>query len=349
MSSDLQSPDEFDFDIPSGQIAVRPRPHAQHRLMKVDRRSGHVSHHDFAEIGTVLPSGSLLVINNSQVVKAALRRRDKVSRLVQVLNPLEPDLARVAVTTPSDRDFAIDGGYFKLADVKDSVALGRIIPDDARIVSLPDFLDQHGTIPIPVYVESERFKGAEDLDESAYAVCYAHVPGSLACPTAGLHFYPELMTALERAGHQFVEITLHIGYGSWGSLQSGSIAGYDLNAEEIHVEVDALNAIWQAKRDQRPVIAVGTTCVRTLESITHEILNTKPPKNAVHRTTALFIHPPYQPRVADALLTDFAYPKTPIMMMSAAFTDMSILRKSYDDAITRGYMFDIFGDALLLT
>src|SRR5690606_27507833 len=122
---------------------------------------------------------------------------------------------------------------------------------------------------------------------------YARVPGSLTCPTAGLHFYPSLIEELKAQGYEFVEVTLHIGYGSWGSLQTTFVDEFDLGAEEIIVEVEALQSLRRAKREGRAVIAVGTTCVRTLESIADEVWQADEPETPVRRTTNWFNYPPY--------------------------------------------------------
>jgi S-adenosylmethionine:tRNA ribosyltransferase-isomerase len=284
------------------------------------------------------------------VVNAALKKQPDDGHYLQLLNPEELSLERAAIAmsegTMPGTEIRIIGGRFVVHAAGDRVVQGTILPDDAAIRSLPEFLDQYGVIPLPTYIGEERL--AYDIDQSAYEVCYAHVPGSLACPTAGLHFTPALMRTLEAQGHQFVEITLHIGYGSWGSVQTAYVDDFDLDSEAITVGLDALQTLWQGKRDHRTIIAVGTTCVRTLESIAPEILNETQPAVGIQRSTSLFIHPPYQPRVVDALLTDFAFPQTPVMMMSAAFCGLDAIKRVYRTALDEGYMFDIFGDAFLI-
>lgn len=343
-------PSDFDFSVPAGQIATRPRPHHEHRLLAYHRQADRITNTHFADLGGVLPPESLIVINNSQVVNAALKKQPDDGHYLQVLDPREQNLDHVVMSLASrpaaGTQIDVAGGRFIVHSTHDSVTLGQLVPDDPGLQSLPAFLEKHGVIPLPTYIGAERL--AYDLDEAAYQVCYAHVPGSLACPTAGLHFYPELMQALEQAGHQFVEITLHIGYGSWGSLSTAYVDDFDLDSEEIIVELEALQTLWQGKRDGRAIVAVGTTCVRTLESIAAEIHQETLPDTGIHRNTNLFIHPPYQPRVADALLTDFAYPRTPVMVMSAALCGLDAIRQVYNVALDAGYMFDIFGDALLI-
>ena len=340
----------FDFSIPGGQIATRPRPHHDHRLLAYNRQTHTITPVPFSALGRLLPPESLIVINNSKVVKAAIKKDPDDGNYIQVLNPQSSSLENVAIPLPQNAEpddaINITGGRLVILAADSRVALCKIISDDPSMDSLQAFLSRYGVIPLPTYVGEERL--AYDVDESAYEVCYARVPGSLACPTAGLHFTPTLMHSLETQGHQFVEITLHIGYGSWGSVQTAEIGEFDLDAEEITVDREALQRLWQGKREGRPIIAIGTTCVRTLESIADEILQATQPGSGIKRTTNLFIHPPYQPRVADALLTDFAYPQTPVMIMSAAFCGLDEIKQVYNRALDEGYMFDIFGDALLM-
>lgn len=342
--------EDFAFAIPGSRIAVRPRPHDTHRLLAYRRDANRTTHHRFDEIAQVLPPRSLIVINNSKVVNAALKRQPDGGAYVQVLNPREHALDRVIIRRIPDvaagEEVKVAGGAFVVKSAGEKVMLGCIVPDNPQLDSLPAFLESHGMIPLPDYLASDRL--VSDLDVSDFNVHYARVPGSLTCPTAGLHFYPALMEAIEQQGHEFVEVTLHIGYGSWDAVDTTFIDDFDLDSEEIIVEHVALRMLWQGKREGRPIVAVGTTCVRTLESVAPEVLNADEPDHGVHRTTNLFIRPPYQPEVADALLTDFAYPQTPVMAMTAAFCGLSNVQRIYQGALKSGYMFDIFGDALLI-
>ena len=341
---------DFSFSIPGSQIAKRPRPHDEHRLLAYQRDANRITHSPFDEITQALPPDSLIVINNSKVVNAALKRQPDDGTYIQILNPREVELDQTIIRRVADAvagsEIPVAGGHFMVRSVGEGVMLGSLMPNDPTNSTLPLFLENYGVIPLPDYIASERL--VDELDASAFNVHYAHVPGSLTCPTAGLHFYPELMASIEEQGHQFVEVTLHIGYGSWGSLNTTYLDEFDLDSEEIIVEIDSLRALWRGKQDGRPIVAVGTTCVRTLESIAPEVLQPAEPEAGVHRTTNMFIRPPYQPRVADALLTDFAYPQTPVMAMTAVFCGLEPIQRLYQEALKSGYMFDIFGDALLI-
>lgn len=342
--------EDFAFTIPAGQMATRPRPHHEHRLLAYHQHERAIAHYQFAELGQALPPDSLLVVNNSKVVRAALKKTPEDGHYIQILNPRETRLDKVAATLSNEvaagSKVDVVGGQLVIRAVGKGVVTGEIIPADSSVQSLPAFLDAYGVIPLPDYIDEER--QTHDLDEADFQACYARVPGSLTCPTAGLHFYPSLIDELKAQGHECVEVTLHIGYGSWDSLQTTFVDEFDLGAEEIIVDVEALHSLRRAKRDGRAVVAVGTTCVRTLESIAPEVWQAEEPETPVHRTTSLFIYPPYEFKVASALLTDFAYPQTPVMTMSAAFCGLDAIKRIYHTALSDGYMFDIFGDALLL-
>lgn len=338
----------FRFSIPPAQMAVRPRPHAQHRLLAFRPKQGEIRHLAFVNLKQALPPHSLLVINNSLVLNACLRKDPDDGRVVQVLNPKSVSLTQVVLAAPLEpgQTLSLRGAAFAAREAGKGIAIGELTPIDPGLTSLPAFLERYGVLPVPSYVNSERL--TDDLPADAFSVCYASVPGSLSCPTAGLHFTPALMADLRQAGHEFVEITHHIGYGSWGDVKTPNLSDFDLDAEEMNISLPALQKLWQAKRSHQPVIAVGTTCVRSLESIPDEVLANELPQAGIHRTTNLFIFPPFQPRVVDGLLTDFAYPQTPVMIMSAALAGEQAIMQVYQLALQAGYQFDIFGDGLLI-
>jgi len=351
-SDRLRSAD-FDLQVPPGLIAVAPRPHAEHRLLAFDRRSGALRHARFAEIVDLLPPRSLIVVNNSRVMKTSLALAADPAADIQVLDPGAESLERVAALcpfpAPPGARLAVAGGEFLVTDVPlagRNVCLGRLRAQDPSIVSLPAYLEAHARVALPRYLSSQRVPA--EVGEEDFQTIFARVPGSLTCPTAGLHFTSGLVEALQSAGHEFVELSLHIGFGSWGSLETEYVGDFDLDAEQIIVSRDTLLRLRQARSTGRRILAVGTTCVRTLESIPDEILGAAAPSTDVRRLTGLLIYPGHEFKVADMLLTDFAYPRTPVMMMSAAFCGLDVLREMYREAICSGYRFDIFGDGLLL-
>jgi S-adenosylmethionine:tRNA ribosyltransferase-isomerase len=345
---------ELTFDFPADRIAARPRPAGTDRLLVIDRHSGSISHQMFADLPGILPPGALLVVNNSAVVRAALRRAPDDGTYLHVTAPFRNELSGVEVLCPwkprPGTTITIRGGRFRVEDAPEpgrDLRRGAIIPDDPGITTLGAFLQRHGEVPIPIYVNAKRDPDAADATD--YQNVYASVPGSVACATAGLHLTEPALKALREAGHDIAEVTLHIGYGTWKSLAAEFVDQHDMDPEECEIPRETLARIRAAKRAGRPVVAVGTSSVRTLETFADEIL-TETQDEALRRETRLYISPGYPFRVVDHMITNFAYPQTPIMAMTAAFTgSFSLLRTAYQAAVDDGgYQFLTYGDAMLL-
>lgn len=343
----------FEFPIPREKIALRPRPHGQHKLLVYDRVSREITHHQFEDLGNLLPKGSVIVVNNSRVVKAALRKPVDDGTYLHVMYPNHESLNEVYTLCPwkppvGEKVF-VNGGYYEVKGApipNRDVRVGVLVPDDKNIKNLPEFLDRFGSLPIPIYINSER--PPDSADNRDYQNCYAKVPGSIECPTAGLHFYPELMDSLKKQGLEFVEITLHIGYGTWKSLKAKYIDEHEMDPEEMVVTPEAFNRLIEVKKENRPLLAVGTSGVRTLETIAPEVLRGEKISAPITKETSLYIHPPYDFKLADMLLTNFAYPRTPIMVLPATFIGLGELKRIYQEALAHDYLFYTYGDSILI-
>jgi S-adenosylmethionine:tRNA ribosyltransferase-isomerase/non-canonical purine NTP pyrophosphatase (RdgB/HAM1 family) len=345
---------ELSFEFPPDRIAARPRPAGTDRLLVVDRDSGSISHRMFAELPGLLPPRSLLVVNNSAVVRAALRRVPEDGTYLHITSPFREGLAGVEVLCPwkprTGTSVTVRGGRFLIQQAPEpgrDLRLGTIIPDDPEITTLAAFMRRHGEVPIPIYVNARRDPDAADATD--YQNTYASVPGSVACPTAGLHLTGLVIKALREDGHDIAEVTLHIGYGTWKSLAAEFVDQHVMDAEACEIPAQALSQIRAARHAGRPVVAVGTSSVRTLETFASEIL-TGTGSTALRRETSLYISPGYRFRVTDHMITNFAYPQTPIMAMTAAFTgSFGLLSSAYQAAADDGrYQFLTYGDAMLL-
>lgn len=344
---------DFEFPIPRERIAIRPRPIGQHKLIMLDRTNKQISDHSFDNIGKVLPKNTVIVMNNSKVVKAALRKRVDDGTYLHVMYPSHPSLDEVYTLCPwkpnIDETIEINGGTYEVRGTpvaNRDIRVGKLIPTDKTITNLPDFLEKHGSLPIPIYVNSERLP--DEKDKRDYQNCYAKVPGSIECPTAGLHFHPKLIKSLKKQGVEFVEITLHIGYGTWKSFKTKYIDEHDMDSEELIVSEKALKQLIEAKKKGKPILAVGTSSTRTIESIANEILSGKIIKGGIHKETDLFIYPGYKLKIATMLLTNFAYPRTPIMALAAAFSGLTNLKKIFTAALNGDYLFYTYGDSILI-
>lgn len=344
---------DFEFPIPRERIAIRPRPHGQHKLIVYNRKTKKISHHKFEEIADLLPKETVIVINNSKVVKAALRKKVEDGTYLHVMYPSHSSLDEVYTLCPwkpaVGEVIEVNGGKYVIEDApveNRDIRVGKLIPNDLTIKTLPQFLRKYGSIPIPIYVNSERLP--DNLDKRDYQNCYAKVPGSIECPTAGLHFYPKLISEMKKKGFEFVEVTLHIGYGTWKSFKTKYIEEHDMDSEEMIVSQAAIKKLRDAKRAKKPILAVGTSSVRTLESIEKEVSGKIDTPNEVHRDTNLFIYPGTKLKVSDILLTNFAYPRTPIMALAAAFSGLKPLKNIFTEALQRDYLFYTYGDSILI-
>ena len=344
----------LNFEFPADRIASRPRPKGRDLLLVVDRASGAVEHRRFAELPHLLPPRSLLVVNNSQVVKAALRRTLDDGTYLHIVSPFQTSLSNVTCLCPwkpaVGSSITVTGGRFIVESSPEAgrdLRQGRLVPDSSSVTTLQAFMERYGEVPIPIYVNAQR--EPDDADAIDYQNVYASNPGSVACATAGLHLHDGLLDELRRAGHDVAQITLHIGYGTWKSLATEYVDEHDMDAEFCELSAQVLTAVRAAKAEGRPVVAVGTSSVRTLETFANEILSTGPAK-ALQRETKLFIAPPFDFRVVDHVITNFAYPQTPVVALTAAFAGSAeLLFSAYKEAVDHeDYLFFSYGDGMFL-
>ncbi|MGQ9907883.1 MAG: tRNA preQ1(34) S-adenosylmethionine ribosyltransferase-isomerase QueA [Candidatus Flexifilum sp.] len=354
---------DFDYDLPQSFIAQTPvEPRDSSRLMRVDRRTGAISHHIFREIVDYLHSGDVLVLNNTRVMPARLHAvKAETGGSVEVLLlrrlPDPPDGRRWHVlvggrrVTPGVRlVFGADGIDATVIEALDESE--RIIEFN---VPLDDHLDKLGETPLPPYITTPL------IDPERYQTVYSRVLGSAAAPTAGLHFTPELLHQLREKGVQFAYCTLHIGLGTFLPVRVEDISAHKIHREMAQLTAENARVINEAKLAGGRIVAVGTTVARTLETAGILAEGGDPgcpsapasvcpwqPVIAFERDTDLFIYPGYRWRVVDALITNFHLPKSTLLMMIAAFSTRSIILNAYETAKQHGYRFFSFGDAMLL-
>lgn len=354
---------DFDYDLPESFIAQTPvEPRDSSRLMRVDRRSGQISHHIFRDIVDYLHAGDVLVLNNTRVmparlhaVKAGTGGSVEVLLLRRLPNP--PDGRRWHVLVGGRRVvpgvqlmFGTDGIYATVLETLDESE--RIIEFN---VPIDEYLDELGETPLPPYITTPL------IDPERYQTVYSRVVGSAAAPTAGLHFTPELLHRLREKGVQFAYCTLHIGLGTFLPVRVEDIRTHKIHREMAQLSPEDARVINEAKLAGGRIIAVGTTVARTLETAGILAEGGDPgdpsapaaacplqPVIAFERDTDLFIYPGYRWRVVDALITNFHLPKSTLLMMIAAFSTRSIILNAYEQAKQHGYRFFSFGDAMLL-
>jgi S-adenosylmethionine:tRNA ribosyltransferase-isomerase len=318
---------DYDFELPRELIASRPLPdRAASRMMVVDRAAGTVTHHMFRDLPEYIRPGDLLVLNNSRVIPARLLTDDgRVELLLfEQLGPARwKAFARPGKRTRTGDSFAIAGTMAHIESVDDD--------DGTRIVRFeaePD-LEKLGHMPIPPYL------GREDdaEDRVRYQTVYATVAGSVAAPTAGLHFTPEILAALP---HAFV--TLHVGPGTFLPVRGDNLDEHRMHGENYEITPGSAEAINAAQR----VIAVGTTSMRVLESLPAGTVE------AGNGRTEIFIRPGFEFRHTGALLTNFHLPKSTLFVLVCAMAGHDLMQRAYTEAVRDKYRFFSYGDCMLI-
>jgi S-adenosylmethionine:tRNA ribosyltransferase-isomerase len=323
---------DFDYDLPGELIAQQPLPdRAASRMMVVNRSTGDIRHDQFRNLGRYLHPGDLLVLNDTKVIPARIWSESPALEFLLVENL--GDNRWSALVKPGRK--AKPGTALVFAD-----GLTAVIEGDADFGSrmlrftgdVPAYLARHGTAPLPPYIKrlipsSTRYRGP-DRDLPRYQTVFAQTPGAIAAPTAGLHFTPELLAQFD---HTF--ITLHVGIGTFRPVKVENVENHRMHAERFTVSAAAAAKMHAANR----IIAVGTTVVRTLESLGEP--------RAATGSTDIFIRPPFEFRVVDGLLTNFHLPK---LMLVSAFAGRELIRCAYAEAIRERYRFFSYGDCMLI-
>lgn len=350
---------EFDYQLPRELIAQQPAPRRDEaRLYVLPRREGPSAHAVIADLPAWLPRGALLVVNDTRVFPARLRGHKATGGRVELLllerigeatvaagwretwaclagasKPLRPGMAiRIeGEDVPRAEILAVHGAEVEAAFVGEGA--GGMLAVAERL----------GEVPLPPYIERQEPPGAGDRER--YQTVYARIPGAAAAPTAGLHFTPELLARLDAAGIERTALTLHVGLGTFAPLRSDDLDGIDrLHLEHFVIPEATARAIARARRGRRPVVAVGTTTVRALESACDDDGHLRPGAGE----TSLFIRPGHRFRIVDGLLTNFHLPRSTLLMLVAAFTSRERILAAYTDAVARGYRFFSYGDAMLI-
>jgi S-adenosylmethionine:tRNA ribosyltransferase-isomerase len=339
----------FDYHLPPDLIALRPPAHRDGgRLLVLDPSSGGVNHAAIADLPNLLPPDALLVANDTRVIPARLHGRRPTGGRVEVLlvEPQNGDRGSCSWTclARANRPFR-PGDRIDLAGLDAEVAergergeLTLTFDGDAEAVRR--HLDERGEVPLPPYIRREPI--AED--RLRYQTVYSRHEGSVAAPTAGLHFTDELIERIRAAGCEFVFVTLHVGPGTFRPIASERLDEHRMDAERYHVPAATAEAIVRAREQGREVIAVGTTVVRCLESCGRESGGIA----AGEGSTDLFIAPGFEFRVIDGLLTNFHLPRSTLLCLVSALAGRERILEAYAAAVRERYRFYSYGDAMLI-
>ncbi|MFD1408135.1 tRNA preQ1(34) S-adenosylmethionine ribosyltransferase-isomerase QueA [Kroppenstedtia eburnea] len=338
---------QFDFELPEELIAQEPAPkRSGSRLMVVNRENQTVEHRRFPDLLEYLHPGDVLVLNDTRVRPARLVgvKEGTGARIeLLLLNPLGGDRWE-ALVKPAKRvkegtvvRFG-DGKLQAVAQEMTDAAGGRVFQLQYQEQDLEILLERLGEMPLPPYIHRR-------LDEpERYQTVYSRAVGSAAAPTAGLHFTEDLLNRAKEKGVKIVTITLHVGLGTFRPVTAESVEEHQMHAEFYEVSEEAAEQIRVAKAKGNRVVAVGTTSVRTLETVARDHGEIR----AARGWTDIFIYPGFRFRVTDALLTNFHLPKSTLLMLVSAFSSRELMLQAYRTAVREKYRFFSFGDAMLI-
>ena len=347
---------QFSFNLPKKLIAKYPADvRDESRLMVVHKDSGKIEHKIFKDVLDYYDEGDALIINNTKVFPARLfGRKEKTGAKIEVflLRELNRDARLWDVLVDPARKIRVgnklyfsdeDGNDVLVAEVVDNTtSRGRTIRFfyDGDETEFQGILDQLGNTPLPKYIDRE----SEDIDRHRYQTVFAKEVGAVAAPTAGLHFSRELWKRLEIKGVNIAEVTLHVGLGTFRSIDVEDLSKHKMDAEYFRIDQEAVDVVNKAKLSNRNVCCVGTTSMRTIESgVSAERL-----LKQAEGWTNLFIYPPYDFSIANRMITNFHLPKSSLLIMICAFGGYELIMEAYNIAIKEEYRFFSYGDAMMI-
>jgi S-adenosylmethionine:tRNA ribosyltransferase-isomerase len=353
----MYSLNDYHYDLPAELIAQQPAAQRDRsRLLCLDRQSGRMAHAVFGGIGDNLSAGDVLVVNNTAVIPGRLAGKKDTGGKVEVLIA---DFVGGQKSTAENGNFicrclvkaskrCAPGTWFDFAEGLRAEVLAAGNGDyHLKFYSDGDFetlLYRIGQVPLPPYIKRNSGGMSACDDQTSYQTVYASHKGAIAAPTAGLHFTRKLLAGLRAAGVQVVELTLHVGYGTFLPVRVADIRRHQMHAEAYTISATAAQTINTARANGKRVVAVGTTCVRTLEYAS----DSKGEVQAGRGSCDLFIYPGYRFKTVDAMITNFHLPQSTLLMLVSAFAGRQQVLKAYHEAIRQRYRFYSYGDAMFI-
>lgn len=344
---------DFYFDLPPELIAQYPSERrGNDRLMVLGRKSGEVSHRAMSDLPNLIESGTLMVFNNSRVRKARVfGTKESTGREVEFifLNKVD-DASCVWNTLVKGAKKQKPGMRYEFPDSSVGTILEnpqnegtefRTVKFDFSLTE--NWFEKNGHIPLPPYIR----RADDEADGERYQNVFADSIGSAACPTAGLHFTNEMLETLERKKIERAFITLHVGLGTFLPVREDNIEDHKMHEEIFTVESEAARKINQAKKEGRPILAVGTTSVRTLESACMEDGGSWQVREGTF-ATSIFMYPGYKFKIVDQMFTNFHTPESTLIMLVSAFSSRENILNAYEEAVREKYRFFSYGDAMLI-
>jgi S-adenosylmethionine:tRNA ribosyltransferase-isomerase len=352
--------EDFDFELPTELIAQQPpEVRGQSRMLAMDRANGTLRDGSFADLPSLLNPGDLLVLNDSRVIPArlyarrtALRDRQEPTGQVEVLltEPAGDNCWR-ALVKPGKKVgvgerlvFPSSSGEIELeAEVLERAEFGERL---LRFAPIGDFfaaVDRIGHMPLPPYIR----RSDADADRNRYQTVFSREPGSVAAPTAGLHFTPQILDDLAARGVEIVRVTLHVGLGTFAPLRVSRLDEIRLHRERYTLSESTADAINRAVKEGRRIVAAGTTVVRTLEHCAMQVAGSELKSHS--GVTEIFISPGFEFRLVGALLTNFHLPKSSLLILVSAFAGREAMLAAYRHAVEHGYRFFSYGDCMWIS
>ncbi len=337
--------EEFNYDLPEELIAQTPlKKRSASKLLIMDKKTGALEHKQFVNIIDYLFPGNVLVLNNTKVIPARLiGEKEQTHASIELLllkNKVEDTwecLAKPFKRLHIGTKISFGNGIL-IAEVIEKKESGMVIVTFKYNGIFLNILDTLGQMPLPPYIH----KKLEEKDR--YQTVYAKNIGSAAAPTAGLHFTEELLKKIKEKGIIIVEITLHVGLGTFRPVEVSDIKKHVMHSEFYQMTKETASILNKAKKENRKIIAVGTTSTRTLETIMEKYNTFK----ECEGNTDIFIYPGYEFKAIDGLITNFHLPKSTLLMLISAFSKKELILKAYEEAIQKKYRFFSFGDAMFI-
>ncbi len=340
----------YDYSLPEDRIAAYPAEERDRsRLLLLERGSGAVRHHYFRDLIHLLSPGDCLVVNDSKVFGARFFGRKESGGKVELLflhYPQKREGGETVVTCLARSSKSLKRGQRVVirddfvAEVMETSKNGQVVVALEYQGELQPLLDELGHVPLPPYIR----RPDQDIDKERYQTVYAQRVGSVAAPTAGLHFSGSLLSLLEERGIEVVRLTLHVGYGTFAPIRCEDIRDHHIHKEWMEVPDEAATRIQKSASTGGRVVAVGTTVVRALETAALETGELKPYQGF----SSLYIYPGFRFNVVHAMITNFHLPKSSLLVLVSAFAGRENIMRAYSEALEKGYRFYSYGDAMLI-
>ncbi len=341
---------DFDYELPENLIAQFPtQKRSESKMLVLDKSKQTLEHKHFYDIVDYLTDNDILVLNNTKVIPARLFGTKETGAKIEVF--LLKDLKNgrwEVLMKPAKRVHLND--KIKISDELSVIAKEQM-EDGKRIVEIVcdgdiyDLLNKYGNIPLPPYIERKMTSDEiKKLDYNRYQTVYAKNEGSVAAPTAGLHFTEEILQKLKNKGVTVCYVTLNVGLGTFRPVKCDDVTEHKMDSEEFEISEETARVITEGKANGKNIVAVGTTSVRTLETAYAQFGEIK----ACKSSSRLFIYPPYEFKVIDKLITNFHLPKSTLIMLVSAFAGKDFVFKAYKTAVENNYRFYSYGDCMFI-